>query len=149
MNAECIFVLLIGGKWQRLTTYSRSLVWTDFYKLADSLHKRWDDKYTKLLSECSSAHGSAADMDEAKATLAVKRSFAKSLFSISKEDLGRILVEVEAKCPAAIVRNAAEDEVDLNVDKIAPSVLSELIKFVEAAKKKKKAAPPAKKAKTG
>ena len=43
---------------------------------------------------------------------------AKQLYQISKEDLGKFLIEVESKCPAAIKRNAAEDELELNIDAI-------------------------------
>jgi Bromodomain/Bromodomain extra-terminal - transcription regulation len=126
---------------------------SDFYKLAESLQKKWDDKYTKLLQECSAAdphnnsntlQGGGAD----KVSLADKRAFAKALFTIEKEDLGRVLVEVEQKCPAAIVRNSGEDEVELNVDKITGPLLKELMEFVNQVKGgKKKAAVSNKKTK--
>jgi hypothetical protein len=133
--------------WTNCMTYNAD--GSDFYKLADSLHKKWDDKYAKLLKD--SSVGDAPAEAASKVTLADKRSFAKSLYGISKEDLGRVLVEVESKCPSAIVRNSAEDEVELNIDKIPPGLLTELSNFVQSVKggKKKKAAPPAKKAKTG
>jgi len=173
--------------WTNCMTYNAD--GSDFYKLADNLHKKWDDKYTKLLHECSPSAGAGAGAAGAeggggaaaaaaavpsastsgvapsgglvlsagggKVTLQEKRNFAKSLFTISKEDLGRILVEVEAKCPAAITRNSSEDEVELNVDQINSQLLHELTKFVENAKsgsKKMSGGPgpaPNKKAKTG
>lgn len=148
--------------WTNCMTYNQD--GSDFYKLADSLHRKWDDKYTKLLQECTAtqpkdgpsgggatAAASAGGLPEgAKASLKEKRDFARALFSLTKEDLGRVLVEVEAKCPAALKRNSTEDEIELNVDNISGAVLQELTKFVESAtKKKKKAAPAAKKAKTG
>lgn len=149
--------------WTNCMTYNQD--GSDFYKLANQLHHRWDEKYTKLLSECSpttsgadgggSREMSAAEAS-AKTTLQEKRNFAKSLFSISKEDLGRILVEIEAKCPMALTRNSTEDEVEMNIDKISPMLLQELNKFVESASKKKtsksgsssSAQPASKKAKT-
>lgn len=171
--------------WTNCMTYNAD--GSDFYKLADMLHKKWDDKYTKLLQDCSAAAAvvaskvGSAGLDpaaaaaaatasslsnmssSAKASLQQKREFAKSLFTIGKEDLGRVLVEVEAKCPAAIVRNASEDELELNVDKIPVGLLKELSEFVNHASssggagggnngkpKKKKAtgAPVTKKTKT-
>lgn len=133
--------------WSNCMTYNAD--GSDFYKLADNLHKKWDEKYMKLLQECTAAGEPSAET--AKVSLADKRNFAKSLYSISKEDLGRILVEVEAKCPAAIVKNSAEDECELNIDKIPAGLLQELNAFVATASnakgKKKKAAPAAKKAK--
>jgi len=83
--------------WTNCMTYNAD--GSDFYKLADALHRRWDEKYTKLLHECSPAAASGSGVGtesaaeaSAKVTLDQKRNFAKSLFSISKEDLGRILV---------------------------------------------------------
>lgn len=132
--------------WKNCMTYNAD--GSDFFKLAESLQKKWDDKYTKVLKECNASAqaagaggGGSNKSDGNKVSLQDKRLFAKSLYTISKEDLGRILVEVENKCPAAIVRNAAEDEVELNVDKIGGPLLSELNAFVQKAKKLKK--PPA------
>ncbi|KAL7571256.1 hypothetical protein ACA910_008911 [Epithemia clementina (nom. ined.)] len=152
---------------------------SDFHKLAGSLRKKWDDKFTKLLAESrptttatSGASASTSKGDEAKpasaetgsnkrpagvlsettlplvsepptntnqiSTLAERKAFAKSLFSLSKEDLGKLLVEVEAKCPSALTRNAAEDEVELNVDKLSSALLLELSNYVSACVKPSK-----------
>lgn len=67
-----------------------------------------------------------------KTTIQDRRAFAKSLYSLTKEDLGKVLVELEFKCPAAMRRNSAEDEVELNIDKISPpSVFMELKKMID------------------
>lgn len=133
--------------WTNCMTYNAD--GSDFYKLAENLQKKWDDKYTKLLKECnhsakpaaaaSSAGGKAAKSDDGKVTIQEKKNFAKSLYQISKEDLGKILVEVEQKCPEAIVRNATEDEVEFNIDKLSSALIQELTNFVNSAKGKKKA----------
>jgi Bromodomain extra-terminal - transcription regulation len=60
-----------------------------------------------------------------------KRTFAKSLYKISKDDLGKVLVECEKKAPAALTKNSAEDEIELNVDKIPPAVFYDLQGFVK------------------
>jgi hypothetical protein len=135
--------------WTNCMTYNQD--GSDFYKLADSLHRKWDDKFSKLLQEvggggggtpaggaaAASSGGAAAASAGDKVTLKEKRDFAKQLFALTKEDLGKVLVEVEARCPLAIVRNATEDEVELNVDHITAPVLQELSKFVETAAKAK------------
>ena len=54
---------------------------------------------------------------------------------------------MEQHCPAALKRNAAEDEVELNVDVIPAALLSELASFITSAKKRKTASAN-KKAKT-
>mmetsp|Transcript_26135 Transcript_26135/g.72068 ORF Transcript_26135/g.72068 Transcript_26135/m.72068 type:complete len:218 (+) Transcript_26135:216-869(+) len=138
--------------WENCKEYNRA--GSDFHKLAVSLQKKWDDRYTKLLAEVrpsadDSEGGKSAEkaaVPEQRATLAERKSFAKSLFNLSKEDVGKILVEIEAKCPMALVRNSSEDEVELNVDKIPAPLLHELSQFVASQKKKK--TPGAKRAKT-
>jgi|UPI000581B030 hypothetical protein len=122
--------------WNNCMTYNAD--GSDFYKLAESLQKKWDDKYTKVLEQCSvptdATAGGAGGATDPKVSLADKRNFAKSLFTIEKEELGKVLVEVEQKCPAAIVRNSTEDEIELNVDKLSAPLLKELMEFVNQIK---------------
>ena len=61
--------------------------------------------------------------------------------------LAQVLVEIEQKSPAALKRNATEDEVELNVDVIPAALLTELTSFVNGAKKRKTAAGAKKKSK--
>jgi Bromodomain extra-terminal - transcription regulation len=143
------------------------------------LRKKWEDRFKKVLSECSpgaarggdaagaatkksaptpdkskpssgaaaAGGGNSNDMNSTsfpppmalpapnaapKTTIQDRRAFAKSLYSLTKEDLGKVLVELEVKCPAAMRRNAAEDEVELNIDKISPpSAFMELKKMID------------------
>jgi hypothetical protein len=155
---------------------------SDFFKLATSLRKKWEDRFKKVMSECSpgarggpggetgaaasstkksaptpdknkneksatSGATAAAGVNDAsssgaippplpssapKTTIQDRRAFAKSLYSLTKEDLGKVLVELEVKCPAAMRRNSAEDEVELNVDKISPpAVFLEIKKMID------------------
>ena len=129
---------------------------SDFHKLAGTLRKRWDDKFTKLVADSRSATTTSGttsagdaprDVEATPAappppsqppisTLAERKSFAKSLFALTKEDLGKLLVEIEAKCPSALTRNAAEDEVEVNVDKLSSALLLELSVFVASTTQK-------------
>jgi hypothetical protein len=138
--------------WSNCMTYNAD--GSDFYKLADSLQKKWDEKYAKLLQDCQQSSTASSSTtpkaaaskptetptisDATKVSLQERKNFAKSLYQISKEDLGKILVQVEQKCPAAIVRNATEDEVEFNIDKISSSFLQELTAFVNDTAKAKK-----------
>jgi len=129
--------------WNNCMTYNAD--GSDFYKLAEQLQKRWDDQYTKLLQDCQLPAGAGGDGKKSVTTTSEKRLFAKALYTISKEDLGKVLVEVETKCPAAVTRNSAEDELEFNIDKIPVSLLQELHTFVNSVtkgggKKKTKAA---------
>mmetsp|Transcript_22966 Transcript_22966/g.35470 ORF Transcript_22966/g.35470 Transcript_22966/m.35470 type:complete len:268 (-) Transcript_22966:283-1086(-) len=89
-------------------------------------------------------------------SLEEKKTFARNLYKISKEELGKILVELDAKSPSALVKNHAEDEVEINVDNIKPDVFYEIVKYVEScmtssggtSSKKKKTKSSSKKQKT-
>ena len=101
---------------------------------------------TATTTKSGSSAGAAASNN--RASLTDRRTFAKSLYQITKEDLGKLLVEVEQKYPAALKRNAAEDEIELNVDVIPAALLTELTQFINGAKKRKTSASGSKKAKT-
>ena len=120
---------------------------SDFYKLAESLQKKWDEKYTKLLqdvtknSSSTTKTTSTTTSESNKVSLSDKKAFARALYQISKEDLGKVLVEVEAKCPTALIKNNSEQEMEFNVDALPAAVLQELMQFVSSVKGKKKPAP--------
>jgi hypothetical protein len=143
--------------WTNCMTYNAD--GSDFFKLAKSLNKRWEEKYARLLTDlqldgsAQSAPSGLADGDGAsKISLDEKRAFARSLYKINKDDLGKLIVEVDTKCPAALMKNSAEDECELNVDKISPALFQELKLFVASCKvaptKKKSATSVPKRQKT-
>ena len=142
--------------WNNCMTYNAD--GSDFYKLAQSLYKRWDTQYVKFLNDIgakdtavsggnplSSMTSSAAlppgstgdgtqpqqqQATDRKVTLQEKRNLAKSFYHLTKEDLGKILIEIEKRSPAAIRRNASEDELDLNMDEIDITTMTYLTNMV-------------------
>eukprot|EP00545_Synedropsis_sp_CCMP1620_P008386 CAMPEP_0119013260 /NCGR_PEP_ID=MMETSP1176-20130426/8253_1 /TAXON_ID=265551 /ORGANISM="Synedropsis recta cf, Strain CCMP1620" /LENGTH=220 /DNA_ID=CAMNT_0006966341 /DNA_START=92 /DNA_END=754 /DNA_ORIENTATION=- len=106
---------------------------SDFYILAQNLAKKFDDRFSKLLADhalaapSSTVGGASSDV----VSLEEKRSFAKSLYKLTKDELGKIVVTLDEKCPAALVKNATEDEVELNVDKISQEVFSEIVSYAK------------------
>jgi hypothetical protein len=114
---------------------------SDFFTLAASLSRRWDKAYSKLMGDMvptnttntATAEESEATAEEGSNTAQVNNHrlmFVKSLHEIAKkEDVGKVLVELESKCPAAITHYGQED-MELNVDKIPPALLVELGDFV-------------------
>jgi len=130
--------------WTNCMTYNQD--GSDFFLLAKSLSKKFEEKYSKLVNELqldvrpagSSGTGSANTGNIGVVTLDEKRSFAKALYAISKEDLGKLIVEVDHKCPAALTKNMGEDEAELNVDKIPPALFQELKAFVTSCQKSTK-----------
>mmetsp|Transcript_12674 Transcript_12674/g.20416 ORF Transcript_12674/g.20416 Transcript_12674/m.20416 type:complete len:219 (+) Transcript_12674:46-702(+) len=128
--------------WTNCMTYNAD--GSDFFLLAKSLSKRFEEKYNKLAADMqidASRSAASTGLDAAAVgsagmiSLDEKRAFARSLYKISKEELGKVIVEVDSQCPAALVKNMAEDEAELNVDKIPPVLFRELKVFVDACSK--------------
>ena len=86
--------------WNNCMTYNAD--GSDFYLLAQALSKKWMEKYTKFCTE----FGITAPpvVQENQLSLDEKREFARNLYKLSKEDLGKVLVELQATCPACIVQ---------------------------------------------
>lgn len=143
--------------WNNCMTYNAD--GSDFYKLAQSLYKRWDTQYNKFLNDIgakdiassggnqpssvtsssnvpsgsTSNSGNGTQPQHAvdrKVTLQEKRNLAKSFYQLSKEDLGKVLIEIEKRTPAAIKRNASEDELDLIMDAIDVPTMTYLTNMV-------------------
>ncbi len=109
---------------------------SDFYILAQTLSDKFEKGFSKLLQDHAlsgpnnNALSAGGGLSQNEVSLDDKRSFAKSLYKVTKDELGKILVTLDEKCPAALVKNGAEDEVELNVDKISKDVFTELVQFV-------------------
>lgn len=106
---------------------------SDFYLLAENMSKKFEEKFAKLLAEHGGGGEASSDGGDQyeDPTPEEKRTFAKLLYKISKEELGTVIVDLDAKCPTALVKNSAEDEVEINVDLISPKVFSETMTFVK------------------
>ena len=149
LDKACEDVRLV---WTNCMTYNAD--GSDFFILAQNLSKKWEEKYAKLISDLGltgTQDGDGGDLNpnppssggdaptstqstatsNAKISFDDKRNFARSLYKISKEDLGKLIVEVDTKCPMALTKNASEDECELNVDKITPALFHELKQFVQ------------------
>jgi len=112
--------------WKNCMTYNAD--GSDFFILAQNLNRKWQENFKKLLDDlglpastmsASELTGSAGGRNaNNKLTLDEKRAFAKSLYKLNKDELGRVLVEIEKNYPAALTRSAAEDEIEFNVDRL-------------------------------
>ena len=104
---------------------------SDFYNLAQTMAKKFEEKFEKLwANEVAAAGGASASMGMDEPTIEDKRAFAKSLYKIGKEELGKVIMDLDAKCPKALTKNSAEDEVEINVDLITPAVFAEVKAYV-------------------
>mmetsp|Transcript_26392 Transcript_26392/g.76161 ORF Transcript_26392/g.76161 Transcript_26392/m.76161 type:complete len:214 (+) Transcript_26392:94-735(+) len=121
--------------WKNCMTYNQE--GSDFYILAENMSKKFEDKFTKIekdLASSAAAGGGGGKKKSAASgepTLEEKRLFAKNLYKISKEDLGKVVVELDTKCPSALTKNAVEDEVEINVDLVSPQLFYEVAEFVK------------------
>ena len=118
--------------WKNCMTYNAD--GSDFYILAQTMSKKFEDKFAKLVKELDlgdpSVNGAAGA--GAGPTLEEKRTFAKSLYRIGKEELGKVITDLDAKCPIALTKNAAEDEVEINVDQISASAFRDVMAYVSS-----------------
>lgn len=121
--------------WSNCMTYNAD--GSDFYILASNLSKRWEEKFSKMLAEFGLTAPSPL-VKENTLTLEEKRTFARDLYKIQKDELGVVLMELVEKSPAAITKNAAEDEFEINVDKIDAGIFAELTAYIQTCLSKKK-----------
>uniref|UniRef100_A0A7S0F5U8 Bromo domain-containing protein n=1 Tax=Craspedostauros australis TaxID=1486917 RepID=A0A7S0F5U8_9STRA len=139
--------------WTNCMTYNQD--GSDFFVIAKRLSKLWEDKFAKFVrdqklsedsgttkatpssgtttttsSKANNVSAPPAIGNGDQVSLQEKREFARSLYKLSKEDLGKIIVKIDDRCPAALVKNAAEDECEMNVDKLTPELFKELVTLV-------------------
>ncbi|KAK1736889.1 bromodomain-containing protein [Skeletonema marinoi] len=124
--------------WKNCMTYNAD--GSDFYNLAQTMAKKFEEKFEKLCAQNEVAAaagggdgGAAASGGSGVAeepTIEEKRAFAKSLYKIGKDDLGKVIMDLDVKCPKSLIKNSAEDEVEINVDLISPAAFAEVREFV-------------------
>jgi len=113
--------------WNNCMTYNAD--GSDFYVLAKNLSKKFEDKFSKILKEVNIPNPHSKTFIT-EPTLDEKRTFAKTLYKITKEELGKVIVDIEAKCPEALTKNTSEDEVEINVDNLKAESFQDLMEYV-------------------
>lgn len=129
--------------WSNCKTYNAD--GSDFFLLAENLSKKFEEKFSKLLKELNISEN-PEDSTFHEPTLDEKKLFAKRLYKITKEELGKVIIDLDEMCPAAITKNSAEDQLEINVDNISPAAFKKVMEFVTNCAadsgKKKKSVPP-------
>jgi len=105
---------------------------SDFYLLAQNFSKSFEKSYAKLVKDHGSGKSDTKGKNTTEPTMDEKKDFAKSLYKISKEELGTLIATLDEKSPAALTKNSSEDEIEINVDNITPVVFHESVEFVRA-----------------
>lgn len=114
---------------------------SDFYELANALNLKFEERYQKLLTDFMLEDKPSDNVDAAggggggSVTLEEKKALAKLMFKLSKEDVGKMIVDVDTRCPSALTKNVSETEAELNVDKIPAGIFRELMAFAVSASK--------------
>mmetsp|Transcript_1305 Transcript_1305/g.3920 ORF Transcript_1305/g.3920 Transcript_1305/m.3920 type:complete len:207 (+) Transcript_1305:229-849(+) len=126
---------------------------SDFYNLADGFAKRFEDKFAKVKAE-NPGMDDGEEPDHAP-SLEEKTKFSHNIYRIKQDELGVLVEKLDAKCPDAIDKSTADDEIEINIDAIDPRTFHDLDRYVrqclaQSNPKKKKAgaaSPAPKKAK--
>eukprot|EP00519_Triparma_laevis_P003220 CAMPEP_0182504482 /NCGR_PEP_ID=MMETSP1321-20130603/17290_1 /TAXON_ID=91990 /ORGANISM="Bolidomonas sp., Strain RCC1657" /LENGTH=184 /DNA_ID=CAMNT_0024709849 /DNA_START=92 /DNA_END=643 /DNA_ORIENTATION=+ len=110
--------------WKNCMTYNAD--GSDFYLLASEFSKRFEEKISKLSKDPSAVKSSQGlEANDTAPSPEQKQCFARNLFRIGKEELGRVVTVLDDKSPEALTKNVAEDEVEVNVDRILGRVFWE------------------------
>jgi len=131
--------------WTNCKTYNAD--GSDFYLLAESFSKRFEDRYKKIEAEYDTGSGSGegekktpSSPPKSGVSLDVKARFASNIFRLSGMELGHVLQVIDLKCPNALEdpnpSNAEKEnygvaQVEINVDVIDPRTFSELDRYVK------------------
>ena len=115
--------------WKNCMTYNAD--GSEFYNLADSFSRRFEELYAKVAGGDGgdgAADGAArggADDSERVPTLEEKTRLSHNIYKIKSEELGELVQKLEVRCPQAIDKQQAEDEIEINIDAIEPRTFHE------------------------
>lgn len=133
--------------WTNCKTYNAD--GSDFYLLAESFSKRFEERYKKIDMELDANNNqddSLVSPLKQNSSLDVKAKFAANIFRLSGMELGHVLQVLDLKCPNALedpessadsnTRTSLNSQVDeaqveINVDAIDPRTFAELDRYVK------------------
>lgn len=129
--------------WTNCKTYNQD--GSDFYLLAETFSRRFEDRYKKIQAEYSGETGD----DEVKRkssqktgiSLDIKTRFASNIFRLSGMELGHVLQVIDLKCPQALVdpnpnvkpKNMfrRDAEVEIDIDAIDTRTFTEIDRYMK------------------
>lgn len=98
---------------------------SDFYNLAETFSKRFEEKYAKVKDEAASQ-----EADSHPPSHEEKIRFSHNIYKIKQEELGQVVEKLEEKCVEAMDKSTNDDEIEINIDAIDPKTFHELERFV-------------------
>mmetsp|Transcript_27314 Transcript_27314/g.62658 ORF Transcript_27314/g.62658 Transcript_27314/m.62658 type:complete len:189 (+) Transcript_27314:624-1190(+) len=114
--------------WSNCKTYNQD--GSDFFTLAIKLEKKFEALCGKHFKK--PVEKNSVPSNQPKATLEDKRAFARNLYKITKDELGKVIMDLDEKSPESLTKNAAEDEVEINVDNITNDVFWDVVAYVKS-----------------
>jgi hypothetical protein len=112
---------------------------SEFSKIAKRLSKIFEEKFRSLLKDLKLdvQTSSIPGVSVANGSLAIsptneeRKEFAKLLFKIDKEQLGKVIMDLDEKAPTVVLKNELEDEAEIHVDLIPSDVFFDLFTYVK------------------
>lgn len=133
--------------WTNCKTYNAD--GSDFYLLAETFSKRFEDRYKKIQAECDTGEdeGKKKSSQKTSISLDAKTKFASNIYRLSGMELGHVLQVIDLKCPQALEQPdpspsgmnskesscgfGGEAEVEINVDALDLRTFNELDRYVK------------------
>jgi len=141
--------------WSNCKTYNAD--GSDFFLLAESFSKRFEDRYRKIRSECdtgdqklgppsavaASSVGSTSTSTKKDSigteppSLQRRTQFGANLFYLSGMELGHVIKQLELKCPKSLqsppagVTSQEHEQLEIDVDQIDPKTFAELDRYLK------------------
>jgi hypothetical protein len=104
------------------------------YKIAEKLAGKFEEKYNKIKTE----EPEGPEDENQPPSLEDKRQFRANMYKITSDQLGEIVQTLEQQCPEALAKVGGKDEIEINIDKIAPRTFHFLANLVKNSLPEKK-----------
>lgn len=126
--------------WKNCKTYNAD--GSDFYLLAESFSKRFEERYKKIRAEFANLEDGKWSQSKGDKggplSLDTKTRFASHLFKLSGKELGHVMQVLDLRCPQALEQPDDENcgekglatQIEINVDAIDSRTFFELEKYV-------------------
>jgi hypothetical protein len=125
--------------WQNCLNYNAD--GSDFWLLAKSFSRRFEERFKKIKSEYNvgedmAAAGKADGGDTSGGgttaiTLDSKAQLASKIFLLSGMELTHVMTTIEYRCPDALEQVGDSTHIEINVDALDPKVFMEIDKYVK------------------
>lgn len=115
--------------WSNCMVYNQD--GSDFYHLASTFARKFEDSYAKLQKPAASGEAAEADVERIP-SLDERIQLSYEIFKISNLQMAHVLTMVEQSCPNAVCRKASADEVMLNFDVMSSQCFHEINRYTQA-----------------